>query len=62
MDNGKAFGILSVVLMLIGSLVIIFGSNSNYTAVKIFCILIGGVMSVISAFCVLIAIDTNNGK
>ncbi len=62
MDNVKIFGILSAVFMLSGSLLIVLSSNSSNTAVKIFCVLIGGVMSVVSGFCILMAMDESNNS
>ena len=54
--------ILSVVFMLIGSAITVFGSVNENTAVKISCILIGGVMSVLSVFCAVLALGIRDEK
>ena len=53
---------LSVVFMLIGSVLTVFGSLNENTAVKISCILIGGVLSVLSVFCAVLAISIRDEK
>ena len=60
MDKEKLFVfivIISVVFMLIGSVLTVFGSLNENTAVKISCILIGGVLSVLSVVCGVLAIN-----
>ena len=60
MDKEKLFVfiiIFSVVFMLIGSAITVFGSVNENTAVKIFCILIGGVLSVLAVFFVVLAVN-----
>ncbi len=60
MDKEKLFVfivILSVAFMLFGSALSIFGGINENTAVKIFCILIGGVLSVLSVVCGVLAIN-----
>ena len=65
MDKEKLFVfivILSVAFMLVGSALSIFGGINENTAVKIFCILIGGVLSVLSVFCAVLAISIRYEK
>ncbi len=60
MDKEKLFVfivILSIAFMLVGSALSIFGDINENTAVKISCILIGGVLSVLSVFCAVLVIN-----
>ncbi len=65
MDKEKLFVFivaLSVAFMLVGSVLAVFGGINENTAVKISCILIGGVLSVLSAFCAVLALGIRDEK
>lgn len=65
MDKEKLFVfimILSIALMLVGSALAVFGGTNENTAVKIACILCGGVMSVLSVFCAVLALSIRDEK
>ena len=60
MDKEKLFAFivaLGVVFMLASSGLAVFGSINENTAVKISCILIGGVLSVLAVFFVVLAVN-----
>lgn len=54
--------VLSMVFMLVGSALSIIGGINENTAVKIACILCGGVLCVLSAFCSVMAIIVRDEK
>ncbi|MBO5360831.1 MAG: hypothetical protein J6B25_08335 [Clostridia bacterium] len=65
MDKEKLFSFiiaLSVVFMLIGSTISVIGGLNENTAVKICCILIGSVISVLAVSGVILAMDIRNEK
>ena len=65
MDKEKLFGFImavSVAFMLAGSLLVVFGGVNENTAVKTACTLLGGVLSVLSAFCGVLAICIRDDK
>ncbi|MBQ5825753.1 MAG: hypothetical protein IIW48_13240 [Clostridia bacterium] len=60
MDKEKLFSfilVISITSMLAGSVLTVFGGINESTAVKISCILIGGVLSVLSVVCGVLAIN-----
>ena len=65
MDKEKLFVfilLVSVAFMLAGSALAVFGGVNEHTAVRIACILIGGVLSVLSVFCAVLAITVRDEK
>ncbi len=65
MNNKNHFAFivsLSVVFMLISSGLSFFGAVNENTAVKIICILISGVLSVLSVFCAVLAITVRDDE
>ena len=65
MDKEKLISliiVISVVCMLISSVFSIIGCLNENTAVKISCILIGGVISVLAVLGVILAMDIRNEK
>ncbi len=65
MDKEKLFAfilVISIAFMLIGSTLAVFGGINENTVVKIACILCGGVMSVLSVFCAVLALSIRDEK
>ena len=65
MDKEKLFGFImaiSIIFMFAGSLLVMFGGINEHTAVKTACILLGGILSVFSVLCAVLAISIRDEK